>query len=107
MPFPAKDPSKPRPVWGKTKSRKYAVWYCSRKKDSANPENWVVGEFRGISAGGVHNAVVRHLRGTLDRPELKKSDVLIMEAHVLPLRTSLDQYLVDIGAVEPEEAEEE
>lgn len=99
MPFPVKDPSappKPRPVWGKTKSRKYAVWYINRKKDSTDPGDWVVGEFRGASLGAVHNAVVRHLRTSLERPEIRKSDVLILEAHVLPLRTSLDKYLTDL-----------
>ena len=91
MPFPARDPNKPRPVWGKTKSRKYAIWYCNRKKDSADPDNWVVGEFRGVSVAGAHNAVVRSLREKL--PEIRKTDVLIIEAHLLPPRTSLDQYL--------------
>lgn len=102
MPFPAKDPNKPRPVWGKTKSRKYVIWYCSRKKDSADPDNWNVGEFRGVSVGGAHNAVVRSLRPNF--PDVKKSDVLIMEAHALPPRTTLEAYL---AMLYPEASEEE
>lgn len=94
MPFPARDPNKPRPVWGKTKSRKYVIWYCSRKKDSADEGNWLVGEFRGVSVAGAHNAVVRSLREKL--PDIRKSDVLILEAHVLPPRVSMDKYLADL-----------
>jgi hypothetical protein len=93
MPFPPKDPNKPRVVWGPNKTRKYAVWYASRKKGGKDDATWNVGEFKGTSLAGVHNAVVRHLRAELERPELKKSDVLIMEAHVLPPRTSLEKYL--------------
>jgi hypothetical protein len=107
MPFPTKDPDappKPRPVWGKNKSRKYAVWYTSRKAGTATePETWKVGEFRGQHLKGVHNAVVRHLRVELDRPDLKASDILIVEAHILPPRTSLEKYLSDLFGTDEEE----
>jgi hypothetical protein len=36
----------------------------------------------------------------LERPDLKGSDILIMEAHLLPPRTSLEKYLEMIS---PEE----
>ena len=98
MPFAPRDPNappKPKPDWGKKKSRKYAVWYVSRKNGGASDGDWSVGEFRGGDLKSVHNAVVRHLRAELEKPELRTSDVLIMEAHVLPLRTTLDKYLTD------------
>ncbi len=93
MPFPAKGtgPATPRKPAGKSKTRKYVVWYCNKYKDSANEENWLVGEFRGTSINGAHNAVVRSLREK--RPEIKKSEVLLMEVHILPPRTTLEQYL--------------
>ena len=93
VPFPARDPNKPRAEKGPNKSRKYVVWYVSAKKGGKDEGNWSVGEFRGQHLRSVHNAVVRHLRAELERPELKASEVLIMEAHVLPPRTTLDQYL--------------
>ena len=96
MPFPAKDPNappKPRAVKGPNKSRRYVVWYVSSEKGGKDEEQWRVGEFKGQHLRSVHNAVVRHLRATLDRPALKASEVLIMEAHVLPPRTSLEDYL--------------
>lgn len=96
MPFPPRDPKappRPKAAWGPNKSRKYVVWYTSRKTGGADDGAWQVGEFRGQHIKSVHNAVVRHLRAELDKPELKTSDVLIMEAHILPLRTSLDEYL--------------
>ena len=105
MPSPSSDPNAPprsRPIWGPIKSRKYAVWYTSRKTGGADDSAWSVGEFRGQHLKGVHNAVVRHLRAELQRPDLKASDVLIMEAHVLPPRTSLDKYLADLFGTEEE-----
>ena len=96
MPFPAKDPNappRPRKVWGPNKSRKYAVWYASREKGGADEANWRVGEFRAQHAKGLHNAIARKLRVDLGRPELRGSDVLIMEAHLLPPRTTLEKYL--------------
>jgi hypothetical protein len=107
MAFAPRDPNappKPKPDWGKNKSRKYAVWYVSRKKGSAvEPEDWNVGEFRGQHLKGVHNAIVRHLRAELERPDLKASDILILEAHILPPRTSLDKYLTDLFGPAEEE----
>ena len=96
MPFPPKDPSappKPRVAKGPNKSRRYAVWYVSAAKGGKDEEQWSVGEFKGQHLRSVHNAVVRHLRAELNRPELKATDVLIMEAHVLPPYTSLEKYL--------------
>lgn len=104
MPFPAKDPNappKPRPERGPNKSRKYCVWYTSAKKGSRD-EGWSIGEFKGAHLKGVHNAVVRHLRAELERPELKASDVLLIEAHLMPPRVTLQQYLESLGMVEEE-----
>lgn len=96
MAFPPRDPNappKPRKPKGPNKTRKYAVWYVSTEKGGKDEEQWSVGEFKGQHLRSLHNAIVRHLRAKLDRPELKTADVLIMEAHWLPPRTSLEQYL--------------
>lgn len=96
MPFPDRDPNapaKPRAPKGPNKSRKYVVWYVSAEKGGKDEELWSVGEFRGQHLRSLHNAVVRSLREKLNRPALKASDVLIMEAHLLPPRTTLEQYL--------------
>ena len=106
MPFPPRDPDappRPKANWGPNKTRKYAVWYTSRKTGGADEGAWKVGEFRGQHIKSVHNAIVRHLRAELDKPDLKASDVLIMEAHVLPPRTSLDKYLADLFGTNEEE----
>lgn len=100
MPFPPRDPNappKPKKEKGDTKTRKYAVWYDSRKSGGADESTWSVGEFKGYSIHSVHLAVVRHLRAQLNKPELEAGDVMIMEAHVLPPRTSLDKYLEMLG----------
>lgn len=106
MAFPPRDPNappRPKAEWGPNKARKYAVWYTSRKTGGADDTVWKVGEFRGQHLKGVHNAVVRHLRAELDKPDLKASDVLVMEAHILPPRTSLDKYLADLFGTDEEE----
>lgn len=106
MAFPPKDPNappRPKPDYGPNKSRKYAAWYVSRQKGGADDTEWLVMEVRGQHLRGVHNAVVRKLRVDLDRPELKSGDVLIMEAHLLPPRTSLDAYLTSLGYGDTEE----
>lgn len=105
MPFPPRDPNAPPPVrkqWGPNKSRKYAVWYVSREKGGLDESLWKVGEFRAQHAKGLHNAIARKLRVDLDRPELKGSDILIMEAHLLPPRMSLEKYLEMISPPEEE-----
>jgi hypothetical protein len=100
MPFPTKDgkPPPPRRPAGKTKRRKYVVWYCNKYKESADESNWHVGLFPATSVNGAHNAVVRDLKAK--GWEGKKSEVLLMEVHILPLRMTLEQYL---GGDEEEE----
>lgn len=100
MPFETRGTKVVKPPGGPKKTRKYAVWYISRTKDSTDPANWLVGEFRGYNLNSVHNAVVRHLRAETGRTDLVKGDVFIMEAHVLPLRTTLDAYLDALEADE-------
>lgn len=109
MAFPPKDPSappNPKVEWGKNKSRRYAVWYTSRKSGGADDTNWKVGEFKGQHIKSVHNAVVRQLRSTLGRPELKASDVLIMEAHLIPPFVTFEKYMDMLSPPAEEDGEE-
>ena len=96
MPFPVRDPNAPPPVRipkGKTKRRRYAMTWCNVSKASADEANHRYDEVASTSVASAHTALLKLLRERFDDPTLKKNQVLVIEAVLIPARTILEEFL--------------
>lgn len=93
MTLPPPGERKPRPPKGKSKSRRYAMTYCNYTKDSTNEDNFRYEEVKSTSVASAHTALLKVVREKFNMPDLKKNQIVIIEAALIPPRMTLDEFL--------------
>jgi hypothetical protein len=96
------------PPKGASKSRRYAVAWVPRKQDSKDETGWYWEEVKSTNCQSATNALLKKLREKYDKPEMKKTGLVVLAMELIPARQTLEEYLglVEDDA-EDEEAEEE
>ena len=91
MPFPSAGtaPKKVLPKKGKSRSRRYEVWWCYREEPSNDDSTLYVAEVKSTNVQSVRTALLRALNTDAkgnpvkEKDKLRGTDVVLIQARVL------------------------
>lgn len=102
MALPPPSERAPRPPKGKSKSRRYAMTWVPFKESSADEDNFRFHEVKSTSVASAHTSLLKVVREQTGRAELKKNQIVVVEAALIPPRVSLEEFLGLVGDDEDE-----